>query len=123
MIRARHNIVLREGVTADVLFTPSLYAIAQERGVTLEIDPTDSQTKVMRVYLSLIYLGALNAWEAKLFDHPELGAFPYEFIDFEEWAGTNPRAFVDMIDTVLQCLTGKTLRQVGQDEQDKLKKK
>ena len=93
----------------ELLATPALFGIAKRRGMTIEAD-TKNVSDVYNAYAKLIYLSALNAWEVRRFDKPEIGEFKYTLMDFVEWASTNAEEFGKTINFVLCALTGKELK-------------
>lgn len=109
MIRSRHQIELKEGVTVEMLFTPSMYERGRERGIKVTIEDSTNAMQVTEAYVKLMYLGAVNAWEALRFDNPGMGDFPYPYIDFMEWSGNHPREFQDLVNEIFKCITGKTV--------------
>lgn len=111
MIRSKHIIELKDGVRVEMLFTPSMYERGRERGIRIEIEDQTNPLQVAEAYIKLMYLGAINAWEARRFDSPEIGDFPYAYIDFVEWSGSNPKTFSKMIGEIFQCIMGKTLKE------------
>ena len=112
MIRSRHRIELKEGVRVDMLFTPSMYERGRERGVRVVIEDSTNALQVTEAYTKLMYLGAVNAWEAERFDSPDMGDFPYRYIDFVEWSGEHPKEFQRLVTEIFQCITGKTVDEV-----------
>lgn len=123
MMRCRHVIELKEGVEVELLFTPSMYAVARRRGLRIEVeDPSDSAA-VMMAYTQLMYVAALNAHEVRLYDEPGLGEFPYRLIDFVEWSASNQEEFMETMDIALQCVIGKGLKELKDEKPEPSKKK
>lgn len=114
-MRARYIIELREGVRAELLITPSMYAIGERKGITVVIDDTDNPAQVNEAYIKLMYLSALNAWEARAVDDPAIGDPSWKYIDFAQWAAENPDKFADMIRIIFECLTGKHLSEAAKE--------
>lgn len=108
MVRPRTIIELKDGVKVELLFTPSMYAIARRRGMRIEADASDAAS-VMKAYTELMYLAALNAHEVMRFDDPSLGEFPYRLIDFVEWSALCPDGFTSALDVAVQNVLGKSL--------------
>ena len=108
MIQVLHVIKIKGG-DVELLATPALFGIAAKRGMTIEAD-TKNISDVYNAYAKLIYLAALNAWEVRRFDRPEIGEFKYALMDFVEWASTNAVEFGKTINFVLYALTGKELK-------------
>lgn len=108
MVRPRKTIELKDGVKVELLFTPSMYAIARRRGMRIEADASDAAS-VMKAYTELMYLAALNAHEVMRFDDPSLGEFPYRLIDFVEWSAVRQEEFLSALDVAVQNVLGKSL--------------
>lgn len=106
----RSTIELKEGVAVELLATPSLYRVAKQRGIDLVADANTDATGVMLSYLKMIYCAAINAWDVRRVDEPKLGAFPYKYADFDEWAWSNQPAFTEAVRFVFSALTGKELQ-------------
>lgn len=115
MVRPRITIELKDGVRVELLFTPSMYAVARSRGMRIEADASDSAA-VMRAYTQLMYLAALNAHEVMRFDDPALGEFPYRLIDFVEWSAVRQEEFVSALDVAVQNVLGKSLDELKQEK-------
>lgn len=118
MIRSRHQIELKEGVTVEMLFTPSMYERGRERGIKVTIEDSSNTLQVTEAYTKLMYLGAINAWEAERFDNPAKGNFPYRYIDFVGWSGDHPKEFSILINEMFQCITGKTVEDALAESRD-----
>lgn len=109
MVQVLHIITLKGGEQVELLATPALFAIAKRRGWTIEAD-ADNAAEVFSAYTKLIYLAALNAWEVRRYDSPEMGECSYRLMDFVEWASNDTDAFVKAVNFVLSALTGKELK-------------
>lgn len=109
MVQVLHMITLKGGEQVELLATPALFAIAQKRGWAIEADASNA-SEVFSAYTKLIYLAALNAWEVRRYDSPEMGECSYRLMDFVEWASNDVDAFVKAVDFVLFALTGKELK-------------
>lgn len=118
MIRSRHQIELKDGVKVDLLFTPSMYERGRERGIKVTIEDSSNAMQVTEAYVKLMYLGALNAWEAERFDSPSMGDFPYRYIDFAAWAGEHQKDFSSLVNEMFQCITGKTVEDALAESRD-----
>lgn len=124
MMGCRHMVELKEGVKVELLFTPSMYAVARRRGLRIEIgDPSDSAA-VMMAYTELMYVAALNAHEVKIYDDPGLGEFPYRLIDFVEWSAVRQDEFTETLDVALRCIIGRGLKELEKETpKESVKKK
>ena len=109
MVQVLHMIRLKGGEQVELLATPALFAIAKRRGWTIEAD-ADNAAEVFSAYTKLIYLAALNAWEVRRYDAPQMGDCNYKLMDFVEWASNDTDAFVKAVNFVLSALTGKELK-------------
>ena len=108
MVQVLHTIRIKGGVV-ELLATPALFAIAKRKGMAIEVNTADG-ADVLSAYTKLIYLAALNAWEVRRYDAPEMGECKYKLMDFVEWASGNADEFVKAINFVLSALTGKELK-------------
>ena len=108
MVQVLHMITLKGGEQVELLATPALFAIAKRRGMTIEAD-AENAADVFNAYTKLIYLAALNAWEVRRYDAPQMGECTYRLMDFVEWASNDGEAFVKAVNFVLAALTGKEL--------------
>lgn len=121
MARVRQTVKIG-GREIDLLFTPSIYAVARKKGVKIEVSDVDNLAEVLEIYTKLFYLAALNALEAKRFDNPSEPDLGIGYIDFAEWAAENSEAFMSLIDTAIEALTGKPLKEVLADGKGSKKK-
>lgn len=118
MMQVLHTITMKGGEQVELLATPALFGVAKRKGVTIDAD-ADNLPDVMLAYTKMIYLAALNAWEVRRFDNPDLGECHLKLMDFVEWANADKDAFVKAIDFVLSALTNKPLRDYAdRDEND-----
>lgn len=122
MVSAIQKITIKDGVTVMLLLTPSLFAIAKERGVELSADTENTQA-VMELYTRIIWLAALNYDAAARMDDPGLPEFPFKFLDFAAWRGQRRDEFARMVEIALQALTGKTLAEIVKDDAAAAEKK
>lgn len=109
MVQVLHIIKMKGGAQVELLATPALFAIAKRRGLEIKADTTDG-SDVLSAYTKLIYLAALNAWEVRRYDAPEMGECQLKLMDFVEWASGNSEEFVKAVNFVLAALTGKELK-------------
>lgn len=122
MRQVRDTIEIREGVKVELLYTPSLFGIARQKGLDMTAESKDMPS-VLRVYCKALYCAAVNAWECRRMDHPDMGDFPYEFIDFEEWSYREQKEFGRKAEALFLALTGKTLKEAAKEASDEKKKK
>ena len=114
MVPVIQKITLKDGVDVMLLLTPSLFAIAKERGVVLSADAGNQQA-VMDLYTKIIWLAALNYHAAARMDDPALPDFPFAFLDFAAWRGERREEFARMVEVAVQALTGKPLAEIVKD--------
>lgn len=110
-----YSIKMKGGEQVELLATPALFGIAKRKGMAIEAD-TKNAAEVFSAYIKLIYLAALNAWEVRRFDNPEMGDCKYQLMDFAEWAGMHPEELTNAIKFVLYALTGKELKDYATGE-------
>lgn len=114
MTSPRTTVELKEGVKVELLFTPSMYALARRRGMKIEADTADP-AQVMMAYTQIMYLAALNAHEVIRYDNPSAGDFQYRLIDFVEWSARRPDEFNRVLDVALQCILGKSIDELKKE--------
>ncbi len=107
-----------KGRRVEVLFTPSLYGVANRKGVKVFVADTNDSTQVMEAYIKVIYLAAINAREVRRFDDPNLEELDLTLMDFYEWASADQAAFVEMMKIAIEAFTGKNC-----DDKKDVKKK
>lgn len=93
MVQVLHIIKMKGGAQVELLATPALFDIAKKKGMSIEAD-ADNVTEVYSAYTKLVYLAALNAWEVRRYDAPDMGECPYKLMDFVEWASNEDRKSV-----------------------------
>lgn len=98
-----------KGGVVELLATPALFGIAKRKGMTIEAD-SENVSEIYSAYTKLIYLAALNAWEVRRYDNPQMGECQYKLMDFVEWASNDAEGFVNAINFVLSALTHKELK-------------
>lgn len=105
MIPVRTSIEIRQGVVAELLFTPRLYSFKGLQGVTLSADTTDI-SQVFSLYADILYCAALNHWTL---EGKDIEAAPFSRVDFHEFSASQPQAFAKAVDFALKALSGKSL--------------
>ena len=115
MVPAIQKITIKASVEVMLLLTPSLFAIAKERGVELSADAGNQQA-VMDLYTKIIWLAALNYHAAARMDDPSLPDFPFAFLDFAAWRGERRDEFARIVEVAVQALTGKSLADIVKDD-------
>lgn len=109
MVQVLHMIRMKGGAQVELLATPALFAIAKRKGMVIQANTADGED-VLSAYTKLIYLAALNAWEVRRYDAPEMGECKLKLMDFVEWASGNRVEFIETVNFVLAALTGKELK-------------
>ena len=125
MVQVLEVIKMKGGAQVELLATPALFSIAKRKGWKIEADAT-SAADVYACYSKLIYLAALNAWEVRRYDEPELGEFPHKLMDFAEWCAEDKDRFAKTINFLLCALTNKELKDYAKQEEiaaEEVKKK
>lgn len=120
MERIRTTIELREGVTVEILVTPALYGEAKRRGIDLMADANAGD--VYGSYIKIIYCAAISAWEVAAVDDPKMGAFPYKYADFYEWAWADRDRLAGMVAFVYEAMTGKRFEDLEKEAAKDVKK-
>lgn len=118
------KIELRQGVEVGLLFTPRLYMFKGEQGVDFETDGTLQGTYAL--YADILFCAALNLWTL---EGNEKDDAPFTRVDFHAFSTQNPKAFGKAMNTALEALTGKSLKdfineenkgaETGEKEQEK----
>lgn len=108
MVQVLHTIKMKGGVV-ELLATPALFGIAKSKGMTIEAD-SENVSEIYSAYTKLIYLAALNAWEVRRYDNPQMGECQYKLMDFVEWVSNDAEGFLNAINFVLSALTHKELK-------------
>ena len=113
------------GEKRAVLFTPSLYTICKERNWTIEVDSNSDILQIRAAYCKLIYAAAVNYYQIKKFDDPNLKDFDLTLVDIEIWATLHPKECTQMILDGFYCLQGETIEQAAKKVQksEEVKKK
>lgn len=113
MQQLRRTIQLKDGVEVSILFTPHLFSYQEEKGISLSAH-ADKVIEVLEVYADMYYLAALNAWE--LDGRGTVDDFPYTRGDFHEYMMANPKEFAKDVDFAVKAITGKTAREIAEEQ-------
>ena len=116
MVPVIQKINIKDGVSVRLLITPSLFSIASRKGVSLEVDDSADMHATLDLYVKLIWLAAINYYEAERMDNPDVEDFTYKYLDFAQWAGERRREFLRMVSIVAQCLSGKTSKELDAED-------
>lgn len=121
-MKVRTQIELREGVKVSVLVTPALYRIAERKGLDVTGGDATAQDPFTS-YIRILYCAAVNAWEVDTVDKPDMGAFPYTYAEFVEWAWSDVKRLGESVSFIYEALTGKTLKNGVEEVKKKMKKR
>ena len=110
MVQVLETIKMKGGAQVELLATPALFSIAKRKGWKIEADATEV-ADVYAAYSKLICLAAMNAWEVRRYDNPEIGEFKYTLMDFTEWTAEDPVRFAKTINFLLCALTNKDMKE------------
>lgn len=113
MVPIRRTIELSEGVTAELLFTPHLFSYKGRGGITFEADTEDAR-QMAEYFADLLYCAALNAWEID--GGHDIEEAPFRRGDFHGLIIGNPKEMREAIDFALRALTGKSARELTEDQ-------
>lgn len=111
MSRAVYIIEIQEGVKVAMLFTPRLYLYKGHEGVTFEYE-RGNDISLHSFYADILYAAALNHWDLT---HTADMVFPYQRIQFHEYAAVNAKGFGKAIIFAMQALSGKTLKEIASE--------
>ena len=109
MVQVLEVIKMRGGAQVELLATPALFAIARRKGMKIEAD-AKNVAEVYEAYSKLLYLAAINAWEVRRYDKPDMGECPYQLMDFVEWCSEDAERFGKAVNFVLCALTNKDIK-------------
>jgi hypothetical protein len=106
-----------DGLRRELLITPSLYTICQERGWEIK---GQSAGDIFPAYCKLLYAAAVNAYEVRKFDNPDL-KFDLTLLDIEVWAALNREDLNKMIIVACELLSGQSIKDMVEAEKKKTK--
>ena len=106
MIQPRQTITINGGEEA-LLFLPSMYMVAKQRKLSLEVRDVTNKMEIRDLYVKIIYLAYLNAWEKMVYDGRRKGEPPLHIDDFDIWAYVNPQRFGELASLIVEFLTGE----------------
>jgi hypothetical protein len=88
-----------------MLFTPRLYCFKGEQGVDFLTDST--LNGMYALYADILFCAALNLWTL---EGKDKGDAPFTRADFHAFSAENPQAFGKAMNTALEALTGKSMK-------------
>ena len=106
-----------DGVRRELLITPSLYKICQERGWEIQGKTAED---IFPAYTKVLYASAINAYEVRRFDNPDL-TFDLTLLDLEVWAAINRKEMERMIVIACELLSGQSVKDLVEAEKKKKK--
>ena len=109
MVQVLEIIKMKGGAQVELLATPALFSIAKRKGWKIEAEATEV-ADVYAAYSKLICLAAMNAWEVRRYDNPEIGEFKYTLMDFTEWCAEDPARFAKTVNFIVCALLNKDLK-------------
>lgn len=107
MIQPRQTIVI-DGREEALLFLPSMFLIAKQRKLSLVVRDATNAYEVRELYVRIIYLAYLVAWDKQVYDGRKKGDAPLHIEDFDIWAYQNGERFNELGFLILEFLTGKS---------------
>lgn len=114
----RYNIEVKDGVRAEMLFTPHLYSFRGRCGITFELaEGENEKAGVCGIYADIMYCAALNAFV--LDGHGNEEEFTLTRGDFHEFMAADPENFWKAVDFALLALTGKGLKDYVEKKEGK----
>lgn len=122
MINPRQTININGGEEA-LLFLPSMYMVAKQRKLSLEVRDANDPMEVRDLYIRIIYLAYLVSWDKKVYDGREKGEPPLRIEDFDIWAYQNGERFGELGALIVEFITGKTPSEILQAKGAEVKKK
>ncbi len=115
MVSAIQKITIKDGVSVRLLITPSLFSVAKRKGITLEVEDSNDVHATLDLYVKIIWLSAINYVEAEKMDNPDVEDFKLKYLDFAQWAGENKKEFYKMVSVAVECLSGKTAKELAEE--------
>ena len=122
MINPRQTININGGEEV-LLFLPSMFLIAKQRKLSLEVRDANDPMEVRDLYVRIIYLAYLVSWDKRLFDGRVKGEPPLRIEDFDIWAYLNGERFGELGTLIVEFITGKTPSEILQAKGAESKKK
>ena len=104
-----------DGKRRELLITPSLYKVCQERGWEIK---GENSSDIFPAYCKLLYAAAVNAYEVRRYDEPDL-ELDLTLLDFEIWAALNRKEMEKLIVVSCELLSGKTLKELVESQKKK----
>ena len=103
-----------QGVVVDLLITPSLYKRSLSGKMDLTLHDPDDAAEVWQVYVKHVYLAYRNALDVAAYDGRRGPNKVFTLVDFEAWAAGEGRArFGELMRTIVEFKTGKTLEEIA----------
>lgn len=115
--------IVIEGKEREMLITPFLFRVAEQKGISITVKNPDDLMEVLEAYQKVIYLGIHAFHERQKFDLPNLGECDVTLLDIEVWRSENPEAYGKVINDIILLLTGKTVKELAEKQEEEKKKK
>jgi hypothetical protein len=115
MIQPRQTIQI-DGREEALLFLPSMFSVAKQRKLSLEVRDVHDPLEVRDLYVRIIYLAYLVSWDKRVYDGREKGEPPLHIEDFDIWAYNNGDRFAELANIIIEFLTGKTTDEIVKDK-------
>lgn len=112
MIRVSKTITIN-GVEVTMLFTPRLFVLAEEKNLKLKVDTTNVM-QTLSAYADMCYCAALNHWTMD----NDIEDFPLQRVNFHEWSAENPNEFSRVMTMAAEAITGKTMKEMVQEQKE-----
>lgn len=109
------TICFKDGVKAEMLFTPHLYSFRGQSGASLEYSPGNDR-EIYETYADIMFLAAINAWV--LDGHGEADNVPFTRGDFHAWMQSEPHEFGKVMAFAIESLTGKTITEIAEQAKE-----
>lgn len=122
MINPKQTININGGEEV-LLFLPSMFLLAKQRKLSLEVRDANDKMEVRDLYIRIIYLAYLVSWDKKVYDGREKGEPPLRIEDFDIWAYLNGERFGELGTLIVEFITGKTPSEILQAKSAESKKK
>lgn len=110
------------GEEREMLVTPFLFRVAEQRGIKVVIENPDDLLEVLSAYQKLIYCAIHAAHEIRKFDEPNLKNCDVTLLDIEVWAAENKEDYGKLINDFVNLLSGKTIKELSNEVEKKKKK-
>ena len=105
--------ILINGVETDLLFTPRLFVMAEEKGITINLEEK-TLMRSLSAFADICYCAALNAWTLDNY----IEDFKLERKDFHEWSAAEPKEFSKAMAMAIEAMSGKTMAEIAKEQNE-----